>query len=47
MILAIDLIITVVNIVLFYKICRLSYTRDKIKELFNLDKKKYKRMDAR
>jgi uncharacterized protein YaiI (UPF0178 family) len=39
MIIAIDLIITVVNIVLIYKICRLSYTRDTIKELFNLDKK--------
>ncbi len=34
-----NLIITAVNIVLFYKICRLSYTRDTIKELFKLDKK--------
>lgn len=39
MIQAINLIITVVYIVLIYKICRLSYTRDKIKELFNLNKK--------
>ena len=39
MILAINLIITVINIVLVYKICRLSYTRDKIKKLFNLNKK--------
>jgi hypothetical protein len=39
MIPAINLIITVVNMVLIDKICRLSSTRDKIKELFNLDKK--------
>lgn len=39
MIIAINLVITVVNMVLFYKICRLSYTRDTIKELFNLNKK--------
>lgn len=40
-----NLIITAVNIVLFYKICRLSYTRDTIKELFNLDKKEISTKD--
>ncbi len=40
-----NIVITAINIVLFYKICRLSYTRDTIKELFNLDKKEISTKD--